>query len=119
MPAEEDSPDETGFAALDCMRKCEFGLRQRLRVLQVARLKDWKVAFNLAKLQAGEQTSDPMLQQAIKITEDERKEKESKSPSSKMKRGRSGSASSRGRNARNFNAGRQWFSQQVKIFTEI
>ena len=45
------------------MRECYAGLRQRLRVLQVAKLKDWKVAFKLSQLQAKEEVDDPLLEQ--------------------------------------------------------
>jgi hypothetical protein len=105
LPTDEDSPAQSGFDALASMRKCELGLRQRLRVLQIAKLKDWKVAFNLAKLQAGEDQADPLLQQAMKMAEDERKEREAKNSGPKMKRGRPGSAKDRSYNQRSYSSG--------------
>ncbi len=63
IPAAEDSPHQSGLDALTSMRECYLGLRQRLRVLQVAKLKDWKVAFKLSQLQAKEEVEDPLLDQ--------------------------------------------------------
>ncbi len=62
IPMDEDSP-QSGFDALASMRECYLGLRQRLRVLQVAKTKNWKVAYKLAQLQANEEADDPLLQQ--------------------------------------------------------
>ena len=94
------------------MRKCELGLRQRLRVLQVARLKDWKVAIALAKLQAGEEEADPLLEQAIKMAEEEKKARARKNFSPETKRGRPGSHKRRGQGQRTTGfSQQQWIAQ--------
>jgi len=63
IPADENSPDQSGLDALASMRECYSGLRQHLRVLQVAKIKDWKVAIKLSQLQAKEEVEDPLLEQ--------------------------------------------------------
>ena len=70
------------------------------------------MAIALAKLQAGEEEADPLLEQAIKMADEEKKDRARKNSSPETKRGRSGSYKRRGQGQRSSGFHQQqWLAQ--------
>jgi len=97
LPADDESPPETGFSARTKMRETEAALRSRLRFLQIARMEGWEVALQYINAKEGA-TDDPILvearRRAVQGKREREKDRDQSETPAKKKNARSGRSGS-------------------------